>query len=106
MASISDTGNVKSVFNPDPCVMKHLWCDIVDSSLTSFFKACQITYWCPVDLHLNKLPEKKKLSGVRYSDLADHVIYGDTFPIHLAENCSSKNLRIMLTKCGRAPPCW
>ena len=30
MATISDTGNVQPVFNLDPCVMKHLWCDTVD----------------------------------------------------------------------------
>ena len=30
MASISGTGNVQPVFNLVSCVMKHLWCDIVD----------------------------------------------------------------------------
>ena len=33
MASISGTGNVQRVFNLDPRVMKHLWCDIIASHL-------------------------------------------------------------------------
>ena len=33
MASISGMGKVQSIFNLDPCVMKHLWSDIVDSSI-------------------------------------------------------------------------
>ena len=53
-------------------------------------------YWCPVDLVLNKLQQGK--SG----DLAGHVMYGDPFPIHLAVNCSSKNVRTMFAKCGGA----
>ena len=36
MASISCTGIVQPVFDLDPCVMKHLWCDIIDSSRNSF----------------------------------------------------------------------
>ena len=36
MASISGMGNVKPVFNLDPCFMNHLWYDIVDSSINSF----------------------------------------------------------------------
>ena len=36
MASISGTGNVQQEFNLDPCVMKHLWCDIVESTINSF----------------------------------------------------------------------
>ena len=35
-------------------------------------------------------------------DLAGHVMYGDPFPIHLEGNCSSKDVRIMLAKCGGA----
>ena len=36
IAFISDKGNVQPVLNLDPCVMKHLWCDIVDSSINYF----------------------------------------------------------------------
>ena len=36
MASISGTGNVQSVLNLKPCVMKHLWYDIVDRITNSF----------------------------------------------------------------------
>ena len=32
VASISGMGNVQLVFNLDPCVMKHLWCDIREFS--------------------------------------------------------------------------
>ena len=35
MASISGMGNVQPVFNLNPCVMKYLWCDSVDSSINS-----------------------------------------------------------------------
>ena len=30
-------------------------------------------------------------------------MYGDALPIHLAGNCSSKNVRTILAKCGGAP---
>ena len=36
MTSISGTGNVQPVFTLDPRFMKHLWCDIVVSSINSF----------------------------------------------------------------------
>ena len=36
MASISGTGNVQSVFNLNPCVMKHVWCDIVGNRIKFF----------------------------------------------------------------------
>ena len=49
MPSISGTGNVQPVFNLDPCVMKHLWWDIVDNSINSF--------WCPIEV--NKSPQEK-----------------------------------------------
>ena len=47
MTSIRGMGNVQPVLNLDPYVMKHLWCDIVDSSINSFLQVCQITYCCP-----------------------------------------------------------
>ena len=31
-------------------------------------------------------------------------MYSEPLPIHLAGNCSSKNMRTMLAKCGGAPP--
>ena len=92
MAFFSSTGNVQQVFNLDPCVMKHLWCDIVDSTINSFLYDRQITYWCPVDLVLNKPPQKKILGGIRSGDLAGHVMYGDPLPIHVAGNCSFKHV--------------
>ena len=36
LASISGTGNIQTVFILDPCVMKDVWCDIVDSSRNYF----------------------------------------------------------------------
>ena len=52
MAIFSGTGNVQPVFNLDPCVMKHLWCGIVDSSINPFLKVCQIT--CSIDVILHR----------------------------------------------------
>ena len=66
----------------------------------------QITYWCAINLILNKPPNRKKLGGVRSGDLAGHVMCGDHLPIHLEGNCSSKNVQAMLAKCGVAPTCW
>ena len=43
MVSISGTGNIQPIFNLYPCVMKHLRCNIVDSSINSFFQVWQIT---------------------------------------------------------------
>ena len=40
--SISGMGNIQPVFNLDPCIMKHLWCDTVDSSINSFL---QVWWW-------------------------------------------------------------
>ena len=34
--SITGTGNAQYIFKLDQCVMKHLWCDIVGSSINSF----------------------------------------------------------------------
>ena len=56
MAFINDMGNVQPVFNLEPCVMKQLWCDIVDSSINSFLQVCQITYWCSVGLVIKETP--------------------------------------------------
>ena len=41
MASISGTGDIQPVFNLDPCVMKHLWCDIADSSINFSCKSAK-----------------------------------------------------------------
>ena len=57
----------------------------------------------PVDLLNKPPPEEKRSGGVRSGDLAGHAMYGDPLPIHLAGNYSSKNVRIMLVKCGGAP---
>ena len=36
--------------------------------------------------------------------MAGHVMYDDPLPIHLAGNCSSKNVRTMLANCVGARP--
>ena len=59
-SSISDTGNDQPVFNLHPCVIKHLWCYIVDSWINSFLEVCQITYSCCIDLVLNKPTGKER----------------------------------------------
>ena len=46
MASISGTGNVQPVFNLGPCVMKHLWCDIVHSSIIYFCLSNHVLVSC------------------------------------------------------------
>ena len=45
-------------------------------------------------------PHKKKSVGVRSGDLAGRVMYGDPLPVYLAGNCSIKNMRTVLAKCG------
>ena len=63
---------------------------------------------CPVDQVLNKFLQEKP-GNVRSGDVAGYVMHGDPIPIHLAGNCSFRNVRTMLVKCGGAHnifSCW
>ena len=65
VASISGTGNVQPILNLDPCVMKHLWCDTIDSSINYFLVLVSL------DLVLNKPPQEKNevLMDLDFSDI-------------------------------------
>ena len=59
VASINGPQNIQQVLQLSPSLMKYLCCYIVDSSINYFLWVCQIMYWCPVDLVLNKSPQEK-----------------------------------------------